>query len=238
MGDSIMRIFSRCSDILVANVNALLDRVENPEAMLGQIVREMEERLATARSYAASAIAAERRLGRELAQHRSAVEFWQDKARTAVSANRDDLARLALARKREHEALVRELESQHLTAVETSTQVRAALHDLEAALAAAHRRQRSLIARHRAAQARRELCRTGGARLGSDLTLGAKLHHWEERITQWEDEAAALMDVQKLEGVESAFARWEAETELDRELAALKKDEADKKTEQNPRSLA
>ncbi len=226
-----MRILSRCSDILVANVNALLDRVENPEAMLGQLVREMEDSLATARSYAANAIAAERRLGRELAQQRSAIDFWQDKAQAAVAANRDDLARLALARKREHETLVRELEGQHLAALETSTQVRAALSDLEAALAAARRKQRSLIARHRAAQARRELCRTGGARLGSDLTLGAKLQHWEERISQWDDEAAALMDVQKLEGVESTFTRWEAETELDQELAALKKEQADKKTE-------
>ena len=226
-----MKILSRCSDILVANIHSLLDRVENPEGMLGQVVREMEDSLAAARSYAAGAIAAELRLGRELTQQRSAVAFWQEKARAAVAANRDDLARLALARKREHETLLSELESQHLAALETSTQVKAALHDLEAALAAARRKQRSLIARHRAAQARRELCRSAGARHGSDVALGAKLQHWEERITQWEDEAAALVEVQKLEGAESAFARWEVEVELDRELAALKKEAADQKTE-------
>jgi phage shock protein A len=223
-----MRILSRCSDIVVANINALLDRVENPEAMLGQVVREMEESLASARSYAASAIAAERRLGRELAQQREAALFWQDKARAAVAGNRDDLARLALARKREHETLLRELERQHLGAVETSTQVRAALRDLEAALAAAQRKQRSLIARHRAALARRQLCRATGARLASDVALGTKLQHWDERITQWEDEAAALMEVQHLEGAESAFARWEADAELDHELATLKKEQVDK----------
>ncbi len=56
-----MRILSRCSDILIANINALLDKAENPEAMIGQIIREMEDDLAAARSHAASAIAAESR---------------------------------------------------------------------------------------------------------------------------------------------------------------------------------
>jgi phage shock protein A len=226
-----MRILSRCSNLVVANINALLARAENPEVMLGQIVRDMEDSLAAARSYAASAIAAERRLDRELAQHRSAVEYWQNKARAAVAANRDDLARLALRRRREHESLVRDLETQHLAALETSTQVRAALHDLEAALAAARRKQRSLIARHRAAQARRELCRSGGATFHSGLAFGAKLAHWEERITQFEDEIAAFAEVQNLEDVESTFARWEAEVELDRELDALKKDTQEEKKE-------
>ena len=41
-----MRILSRCSDILVANINALLDRAENPEAMITQVIREMEDDLA------------------------------------------------------------------------------------------------------------------------------------------------------------------------------------------------
>jgi phage shock protein A len=226
-----MRILSRCSSIVVANINTLLDRMENPEVMLGQIVRDMEHSLAAARSYAASVIAAERRLGRELAQHRSAVEFWQNKARAAVAANRDDLARLAVRRKKEHETLAGELEAQHLVAREANTQVRASLHDLEAALATARRKQRSLIARHRAAQARRELCRSGSADFRTGLALGDKLEHWEERITHFEDEIAGLTEVQNLEGAESAFAHWEAEAEVDRELEALKKKAQDDKEE-------
>ena len=107
-----MSIFSRLSDIIASNLNALLDRVENPEALLVQVIREMEEGLAAARRYAALAIAAERRIGRELEQNRAEAERWQNKAREALAAERDDLARRALIRKREHEDLVRGLETQ------------------------------------------------------------------------------------------------------------------------------
>src|SRR5580658_9012273 len=98
-----MRILSRCSDIIVANINVLLDKAENPEAMIGQVIREMEDDLAVARSHAACVIAAERRLSRDLAEQRIGIEFWQTKARAGVAANREDLARVALARKKELE---------------------------------------------------------------------------------------------------------------------------------------
>ena|ERR1700722_2033478 len=219
-----MRILSRCSDIIVANINAVLDKAENPEAMICQIIHEMEDGLAVARSHAASAIAAERRLSRELAEQHVGIEHWQTKARAAVAANRDDLARLALARKKELETSATELEIQHVAALETSTQVRAALHTLEANLAAARRKQHSLIARHRAAQARQELCRAAGPRLGTGVTPGAKLQHWEQRLTDLEDVIAAQTEVQGLAGPETAITTWEADAEIDRELAALKEE--------------
>jgi phage shock protein A len=223
-----MRILSRCSDIIVANINVLLDKAENPEAMIAQVIREMEDDLAVARSHAASAIAAERRLGRELAEQRIGIEFWQSKARAAVAASCDDLARVALARKKELEASVAELATQHTAALETSTQVRTSLHALETNLSVARRKQRSLIARHRAVQARQALCRAAGKRLGSGFTPGAKLQSWEERLTDQEDVIAAQMEVQGLEGPETTFATWEVEAELDRELAALKEENARK----------
>jgi phage shock protein A len=221
-----MSVMSRCFDIVVANINGLLDRVESPEAMIGQIIREMDDGLAAARRCAAGAIAAERRLGRELAEQRLAAEFWQTKARIAMSANREDLARLALIRKKEHEALAIELETQHAAALQTSKQVRAGLQSLEARLAEARRKQRSLIARHRAAQVRQELSRMAGGRLGTGLTAGAKLQRWEERLTDLEDEIAAQTEVQGMTGPEATFSNWEAEVEFDRELTALKEGNA------------
>jgi len=96
-----MRILSRFSDLVRANFHSLFDRLEKPMVMIEQVVREMEDRLAAARSYGATAIAAERRLARELAAASGQLwNLWMNKARAAVAANRDDLARLALARKR------------------------------------------------------------------------------------------------------------------------------------------
>jgi len=217
-----MRLLSRCSDILVANINQLLDKAENPEAMIDQVIREMEDGLAVARAHAASTIAAERQLGRELAEQRIGIEFWQTKARAAVASNRDDLARVALARKKEIEIVVAELATQHAAALGTSTQVRTSLHALETHLTVARGKQRSLIARHRAAQARQALCRAAGKRLGASFTADAKLKRWEHRLTDLEDIVAAQIEVQGIG--ETTFATWETEAEIESDLAALKEE--------------
>ena len=98
-----MNIFSRLSDIISANLNALLDRAENPEVMIAHIIREMEEGLARARRLGASAVAAEKRIGRELEQKRQQAELWRNKARSAIDRGREDLARRALERCLDHE---------------------------------------------------------------------------------------------------------------------------------------
>ncbi len=219
-----MGILSRCSDIIVANINVLLDSAENPEAMIGQVIREMEDSLAIARGHAAIAIAAARRLNRELAEQRIGIESWQAKARTAIAADREDLARAALARKKDTERSAAGLAIQHSAALETSTQVRASLAALETNLSAALRKQRSLIARHRAALAGRALGCALGKRLGSGVTPGAKLQQWEQRLSDLEDVIAAETEVQSIGGPETTFATWETEAELDRELAALKQE--------------
>lgn len=218
-----MRILTRCSDLVLANIHGLLDRLEKPIVMIEQVIREMEDRLASARSYAARAIAPERRLGREVAEQRTAVELWMNKARAAVTANRDDLARLALARKKEHERLATELTEQHKTALETSVQVRASLHAVESALAEARRRQRCLMARHGAALARQELYRAHGNPMADWSTTAAKLERFAERVTELEEEINAQDELQSLTGEEVAFAQWQFETELDQELTDLKK---------------
>ena len=64
--------------------------------MLAQVIREMEEGLADARRQGAGAIAAERRLGRELEQNQAAAGHWKEQARLALTSHREDLARKAL----------------------------------------------------------------------------------------------------------------------------------------------
>src|SRR5262249_45702357 len=154
-----MGIFSRLSDLIVANINALLDKAENPERMLAQIIREMEEGLGRARQQAATAIALDRRLKRELQQHQQEAFNWKEPPRLALASNREDLVRQALARKIEHDDLAHGLLTQYSSAQETSSQVRAALRALELRLAEARRKQKTLLARHRAAKIQLEVQR-------------------------------------------------------------------------------
>jgi phage shock protein A len=106
----------------------------------------VEDGLAATRSYAASAFAAERRLGGELAQERTAIEFWHNKVRAAMTAQREDMARLALARKKEHETLAADLAAQHAAPLETSTQVRASLRKARTLIVTGKKRSRPWLA--------------------------------------------------------------------------------------------
>jgi phage shock protein A len=219
-----MSIFSRISDIVSANINALLDRCEDPERMIAQIVREMEEGLAQARRYTATAIAAERRLTRELEHSRADVQHWYERARTALDQGREDLARRALIRKKEHEALARGLEMQLEQARSTSARVRACLRALEARLAEARRKQRVLLARQRAAQAQFELHRAFGAGIGGLDGPGARLNRLENRLLDWEDELAAQAELANGIGndLEQELADLQTTREIEEELVALK----------------
>jgi phage shock protein A len=187
----------------------------------------MEAGLAEAKSYAATAIAAERRLARDLEQNRASAQEWRNKARQALESDREDLARRALARKKEHDDLVNSLEVQHASAVQTTAKVKSALRALEARLADARRRQRSLLARHRAVQAQLQLQRTLGARLPDPGTPGAKFVRLENRLTDMEDDLQARLEVDHLlEGVDGEFEDLENSKDIEQELEALKKEMA------------
>ena len=100
-----MRLFQRIGDIIAANLNDLVDRFEDPEVMLKQAIREMETMIETATSGTARAIAAERLLARDLADHERKALRWSASAESAVLQGDDGLARQAITRAQEHEAM-------------------------------------------------------------------------------------------------------------------------------------
>ena len=104
-----MRLFQRIGDIIAANLNDLVDRYEDPEVMLKQAIREMDTMIESVTAGAARAIAGERLLSKDLSDHEQKTVQWCARAEEGVSRGDDDLARQAIARAHEHEAMAQAL---------------------------------------------------------------------------------------------------------------------------------
>ncbi|MCX7934609.1 MAG: PspA/IM30 family protein, partial [Planctomycetota bacterium] len=97
-----MGIFGRIVDVISANLNDLVDRAENPEKMLKQIIREIEESIDKCKQEMAKVLAEARHLDKEVDAKVKEVEEWQKRAELAVDQSNDDLARKAIERKLTH----------------------------------------------------------------------------------------------------------------------------------------
>lgn len=191
-----MGIFKRISDIVSANLHDLAEEYEDPELMLKQAVREMEESIADATQQTAKAMANEKTLDRELQRNRQQADQWRERAEKAVESGDDDLARKALARKIEHEKLMAALQDQLASAAEASQSLRRQLDGMKAKVAEAKRNLATLSARKRAADFRKRMEHTtAGVSTEISDDAFAKFQRLKGRVEQAEAEAEALAEL-------------------------------------------
>ena len=129
-----MGIFSRLSDIVNSNLNAMCDSAEDPEKMIRLIIQEMEDTLVEVRSASARILADKKTQQRQLAALKEQVVSWEAKAKLAISKDREDLARAALLEKRRLESEVTALEGELGTADDHIEQVHDEVSQLQAKL--------------------------------------------------------------------------------------------------------
>ena len=146
-----MGIFSRFSDIVNSNINAMLDKAEDPEKIVRLMIQEMEDTLVEVRTAAARSIADRKELDRKLAAVERDRDQWDRKAELAVRKGRDDLARAALAESARVQERVELLKKQHGQVDKGLKRLKEDIQKLEEKLSDAKMRQKALIMRHQTA---------------------------------------------------------------------------------------
>jgi phage shock protein A len=212
--------FSRMADILKSNINEALDRAEDPEKMIRQMVREMEEAVNKATASVGTAVANQKRLERQYNEKEAQVAEWQGKAERAVEAGEDDLARRALERKAVLQQAARDLQPALGESRQTADQLRDQLRELKTKLEEARTRQGTLVARHRAAEARKKLAQSISG-LGNDAF--SSFERFEQKIETSEAEAEAHTEISgEMEDIEKEMRKLEGNRGVEDELASLK----------------
>lgn len=210
----------RISDILKSNINEMLDRAEEPDKMIRQMVRDMEEAVGKATASVGTAVANHKRLERQFNDKQGQIAEWQRKAERAVAAGEDALARRALERKAVLAKAAEELAPALEESRQTAEQLREQLRELKTKLEEARTRQGTLVARHQAAQARKRLAQSISG-LGQDAF--SSFERFEQKVAESEAEAAAHVEVAgEMEDVEKEIRQIEVDHSVDDELKALK----------------
>ena len=149
-----MGIFTRFSDIVNSNINAILDKAEDPEKIVRLMIQEMEDTLVEVRSAAARTIADKKDLNRKLERFEAEQRDWDNKAELALRKGREDLAKAALVEKSRAAAAVDIIKSDYLAVDEGLSKLNDDIARLESKLQDAKARQKSLLARHKTANSR------------------------------------------------------------------------------------
>ncbi|MDN7123616.1 phage shock protein PspA [Pseudidiomarina terrestris] len=213
-----MGIFSRFSDIVNSNINALLDKAEDPEKMVRLIIQEMEDTLVEVRSTSARLIAEKKDTERQMSRYENDVAEWEKKAELALSKDRDDLARLALVEKRKADDAVASLNVDIDRINEHLNRLNEEVGQLQEKLADAKARQKTIIMRQRAASSRLEVKKRIDSGKIDDAML--RFERYESKIDDLESQVEAY-DMGK-KTLRDEFAELEGEDKINDELEALK----------------
>jgi phage shock protein A len=225
-----MGIFTRFRDIISSNINAMLDKAEDPEKLIRLMIREMEDTLVEIKTACAGVMAGGKKIKRQLEGLGARAQYWEEKAELAVNKGRDDLAREALVEKRKFNRRIETLENdlaEHDLLIE---QYQDDLRQLEEKLKSARDKQRMLVQRHIHAQ-RKMQAQEKIRRIDSSETV-MKFDELENRIERMEAEAD-LVNYGKKTSLEEELERLSVDEEIENELRALKAPVVEKPSSEN-----
>ena len=215
-----MGVFNRMRDIVSSNINAMLDRAEDPEKLIRLVIQEMEDTLVEIKASCAKAMAQRARLGREMDRIEEMAGRWEDKARLAVEKGREDLAREALMEKRRWRERADAQQREMIEAEALVSQYQDDILQLEQKLTQVRDKQRSLVQRHVHAKQKKQAQEK--LRRADSSEVWMRFENLHNRVERMEAEAE-LVNYGRGPDLDRRFADLEQDEQIEKELAELKK---------------
>lgn len=222
-----MKTFKRFKDIVNANVNAKLDKMEDPEKMIRYMLSEMEETLVEAKSAAAERLANRAIIEDEIGRTKQQLSRWEDRARLAVEKDRDDLAREAIAEKNRVVKRLAGLEEELLQMQSIIDSMQDQIAKLETKREEVRDKQRMLVQRAYHAKEKKKVVET--LREIDAVATCRKFAELEEKIERMEADAEMAGFSSGTHTTEKQFSEMEADAAIEDELKRMKAAKSKKK---------
>lgn len=215
-----MGIFSRLSDLLKSNINDLIDRAEDPEKMVKQVIIDMQTELTKATQNYGKAKASERMAEKKYLEAKKISESWEAKAKAALSQGNQELAKQALAKKVKADEDVISYKDMYESISDQTEAIGNQVEVLKSKLEDAKSRQAMLIARSQMADTKKNLAKASGNFDASSSF--EKFQRMEDKINRKEAEADAFSEIAGADDdVIDSFAQIETDAKVDAELQRL-----------------
>ncbi len=222
-----MDILKRFKDIMSANINALLDKAENPEKMIDQYIRDIESDLGKVKAETASIMANEKKAKRELDECSEEIEKMQKYAEKALLAGNENDARLFLQKKNSLENEYNSLKQNYDIALANSQKMKEMHDKLVKDMASLKDRRDAIKAKMAMAKAQEKMNKMGSSISGISNSM-SNFDKMEEKANRMYDEAVAMAELNKpvSDGIDELMAKYDdnssTNSKIDDELSALK----------------
>jgi phage shock protein A len=213
-----MALLERVTTLIRANLNDLIDKAEDPEKMIKQVILDMENQLIQVKTQVAVAIADRHLLEKKRKETEEKAAEWMQKAELAIDKEKEDLARAALERSISCKQMVENIKQQEADQQAQAEILKSSLKTLGEKLAEAQSKRDLLIAQQRRA---RMMHKTEAPIGGGDESLNASLDHFGDGVTRLESLNKIKANLVGDE-IENKIASLEKEEQVDRLLAELK----------------
>ncbi|MBC8589853.1 PspA/IM30 family protein [Wansuia hejianensis] len=219
-----MTILTRFKDIMSSNINALLDKAENPEKMIDQVLRNLNKDLGSVKAETASIMAQEQRAKRELDESIEEVAKMEKYAIKALEANNEDDARKFLERKSSLSKKQAELQESYNISQSNATKMREMHDKLVSDIRELESRRTMIKGKMAVAKTQNRINKIGSSVTSANRSISA-FERMEEKANKALDEANAMAELNKepKDDIKDLLDKYDMDTDIDDELNELKK---------------